>query len=83
MIYYFISYIWSRYVRYSDQSECKFKWNYGEELSQTHPIEWLVDIRNKYTTVEESGKDVMYEYRLLGWNEIPEEIYNRYNGEIG
>ena len=83
MTYYFISYMWSRRAENSSYSECKFKWLFGEELSQTHPIKWLIDIRNEYTVTQENGMRVMYEYQLLGWQEVPKEIYYTYKDEVG
>ena len=83
MTYYFISYMWSRTAQGSNYSECKFKWHFAEELSKIHPIKWLIDIRDEYTVTEENGMRVMYEYQLIGWEEIPKDIYYAHKDEVG
>ena len=75
--------MWSRYAQGGNYSECKFKWFFDEELSKTHPVKWLIDMRDEYTIAEENGVRVMYEYQLVGWEEIPKEIYDDYKDEVG
>ena len=75
--------MWSRYVQGGNYPECRFKWYFGEDLSQTHPVKWLVDMRDEYTMIEENGVKTTYEYQLIGWEEVSREIYDTYKGEVG
>ena len=80
MTYYFISYRWTRWEEgvYSQMT-----WNFSEYLTTTHPVKWLVDIRNAYGTTLEHNRKFRWEYALIGWNEVPLEIYETYKDEIG
>ena len=78
--------MWFRRSENCEYSECevnRFKWKFSEDLSQTHPVKWLIDMRDKYTMAEENGRKVMYEYQLIGWQEIPKEIYVAYKDRVG
>jgi hypothetical protein len=63
-MYYFISYVW----------RClgDTNYQYGEELSDIHPVLWLLTTRKHPE-----------EYKLLWWSEIPAEIFNEVDGRIG
>lgn len=80
-VYYFIMYKWSRYVQGSQYTEDR--WVFGEELTTTHPVQWLIDIRNKYSITIEHGKRIQWKYTLIGWEEVSKEIYDTYKGEVG
>lgn len=78
--------MWSRYVKGTNNSESQhsgFKWRFSETLSQTHPVTWLIDMRNDYFKVEEHSKTVMYDYQLIGWQEVSKDIYNKHKDEVG
>ncbi len=81
MTYYLIMYMWKRYVQGSQDTTPS--WTLGEELTETHPVKWLVDIRNDYSRIMEHGKVVQYDYTLIGWNEVSKEIYDTYKDEVG
>ena len=81
MTYYFISYMWDRYVQGSQYIEPR--WIFGEVLTMVHPVKWLVDIRNDYSTTEENGKQITWKYKLISWQEVPKEIYGTYKGMVG
>lgn len=65
MVYYFIMYMWKRIG--------DAYWEYSEEMSGKHPVQWLVDIRNNSSE----------SYALIGWKEVPKEIYDDYKDEVG
>lgn len=86
MIYYFISYIWKNFVRggtYSQSELTGFKWRFGETITTTHPVQWLVDIRNDYGKTEDHGNIIIWNYALIGWQEVSKEIYDIYKDEVG
>ena len=70
MTYYFVSYA----LRRIDTGE----WGLSECLIDRHPIEWLIDVRKG-----EEGAKTYFEYFLIGWEEVPEEIYKNFRFSIG
>lgn len=77
--------MWKRTVLGSPYSQGEFNgfnWKFSEELTHIHPVEWLINNRNEYTNIKENGKQVRYDYTLISWQEVEEEIYNAYKDEI-
>jgi len=70
-------------MRYEEGRHSEPTWNFSEYLTTTHPIKWLVDIRNDHGTTLEHNRKFRVEYGLISWNEISQEIYETYKDEIG
>jgi hypothetical protein len=68
MTWYFISYAW-RHIRHSSN------WNIGEEITQTHPILFLLENRVAGKGEEEHG--------LLFWKEIEDDLALALEDEFG
>lgn len=78
MTYYFIMYGWRSSLDPAGQL------NHGETLSAIHPIQWLVQCRRDSSKeMMPNKKLVKYDYWLLGWKEVSEEIYNQFEDEVG
>ena len=75
MTYYFIMYTWKR--------SGALRWEYSEFLTETHPVEWLVDIRRDRSEDTNHGTPCYYDYSLIGWKEASKEIYDVYKDEVG
>ncbi len=46
------------------------EWSRDEKITQQHPLEFLIHIRENYA----ENKYARYTYRLLFWSEIPETV---------
>ena len=80
MTYYFISYRW---IRWEEGIYSETSWQFGDYMTTDHPIKWLVDIRNNYSTIVEHNSKFRIKYALVSWNEVSQEIYETYKDEIG
>lgn len=56
--------------QYSSKTGRTQEWSDNETITNTHPIEFLLNLRDKYKEDEHAT----YRYRLLFWAEILEEI---------
>lgn len=71
--YYYISYQWRR--NFDD-------WKIEDDVINVHPLKWLTVMRDDYEKFVEGGKTIRYDYTMLWWQEVSEEIYITYAGEF-
>jgi hypothetical protein len=67
LTWYFIVY---QHEYVSKTSHHTQEWSNNETITNIHPVEFLVDLRNKHGESEQA----IYHYLLKFWAEIPEEI---------
>ncbi len=78
MTYYYIMYVWRSTRDGADH------WNYSECLTERHPVQWLVEQREKYSCEASPNKKVIkYTYAIIGWKEVSPEIYGIYKDKVG
>ena len=59
------------------------RWEHSEYITKTHPVQWLVDVRENHSTETMGVKVIHYEYALIGWKEIPESVYDSCKDMVG
>jgi len=71
---YFISYAWK---------SPRGVWSLSEEITDKHPIEWLVECREKRGGEYVPGIKRGGDFYLLFWTEISEEVAEKFKDKIG
>lgn len=77
MAYYFIVYMWRRLT------ERNSHWEFAEEITEMHPVEYLVHLRRDHGVVSFGLTKHRHDYSLINWMEINEEMYMKYKDELG
>ena len=56
-----------------------------QDVTNIHPLQWQLDCNEKYAPIIETSKNNKHseDYKIMSWNELTEEEYNKFEGHIG